>query len=152
MFLALDNRPNVSDSVIHNPKNFNFLSQDYSAEEVKVRLRTYLKFLFVRDPLERLLSAYEDKFVDSPDVHYTRYYKKMVEYFRSTVDLRSDGKLTFRKFIHYINTIGFNEIVPGQRTRTFVFLATYILTLLVTSTICKKKLLTFFDELKWIKS
>ncbi|XP_068692029.1 carbohydrate sulfotransferase 11-like [Montipora foliosa] len=110
VFLALDNRPNVSDrSVIHNPKNFKFLSQGYSAEEVEVRLRTYFKFLFVRDPLERLLSAYEDKFVHNPEVYYTKtYYKKMVEYFRSTVDPRSHSKLTFRKFIHFITTIGFN--------------------------------------------
>ncbi|XP_068692027.1 carbohydrate sulfotransferase 10-like isoform X2 [Montipora capricornis] len=111
VFLALDNRPNVADrSVIHNPKNFKFLSQGYSAEEIEVRLRTYFKFVFVRDPLERLLSAYEDKFVHNPEVYYTEtYYKKMVDYFRSTVDPRSHDKLTFRKFIHYISTIGFNE-------------------------------------------
>ncbi|XP_068725625.1 carbohydrate sulfotransferase 11-like isoform X2 [Montipora capricornis] len=111
VFLTLDGRPNVTDrKVIHNLTNFKFLSQHYSAEEVELRLQTYFKFLFVRDPLERLLSAYEDKFgAHRPTWFYSQtFYRKMVDYFRSTVDRISGNKLTFRKFIHFISTIGFN--------------------------------------------
>ncbi|XP_068726256.1 carbohydrate sulfotransferase 10-like [Montipora capricornis] len=111
VFLALDNRPDVTDrNVIHDAKNFKFLSRDYSAEEVDLRLRTYFKFVFVRDPLERLLSAYEDKIVrDRAWYFHDSYSKKILDYFNRFVDPSSDDKLTFKKFIYYISTIGFNE-------------------------------------------
>ena len=35
----------------------------YTDEEKAIRLQTYFKFLFVREPLHRLLSAYKDKFI-----------------------------------------------------------------------------------------
>ena len=111
VFLALDNRPDVTDrNVIHDDKNFKFLSRDYSTEEVDLRLRTYFKFVFVRDPLERLLSAYEDKIVrDRAWYFHDSYSKKILDYFNRSVDPRSDNKITFEKFIYYISTIGFNE-------------------------------------------
>ena len=59
VFLALDNRTDVDD--VHDGKHYKFLFNDYSDEDIKVRLQSYFKFLFVREPLERLLSAYNDK-------------------------------------------------------------------------------------------
>ncbi|XP_078666149.1 carbohydrate sulfotransferase 11-like isoform X1 [Branchiostoma floridae x Branchiostoma belcheri] len=47
--------------------NFTFLDQ-YSSEEIEHRLRNYYKFIVVRDPLERLLSAWRDKFVHGRDL------------------------------------------------------------------------------------
>ena len=111
VFLALDNHPNVTDrNFIHNPKNFKFLNRDYSAEEAELRLQTYFKFIFVRDPLERLLSAYEDKLVyDRKWYFHASYSKKIVDHFNRFVDRSSDNEVTFKKFIYYISTIGFNE-------------------------------------------
>ncbi|XP_078699329.1 carbohydrate sulfotransferase 12-like [Branchiostoma floridae x Branchiostoma belcheri] len=40
---------------------------DYSEEEVSLRLATYKKIIVVRDPLERLASAWLDKFVITPE-------------------------------------------------------------------------------------
>lgn len=34
----------------------------FTLAEIQYRLQTYFKFIFVRDPLDRLLSAYVDKF------------------------------------------------------------------------------------------
>ena len=63
VFLALDNRTDVDD--VHDDKHLHkFLFNDYSDEDIKVRLQSYFKFLFVREPLERLLSAYNDKFIN----------------------------------------------------------------------------------------
>ncbi|XP_035669201.1 carbohydrate sulfotransferase 10-like isoform X1 [Branchiostoma floridae] len=47
--------------------NFTYLDQ-YSDEEIEQRLRNYQKFIVVRDPLERLLSAWRDKFVHGRDL------------------------------------------------------------------------------------
>ncbi|XP_078698866.1 carbohydrate sulfotransferase 12-like [Branchiostoma floridae x Branchiostoma belcheri] len=41
--------------------------EDYSEEEVSLRLATYKKIIVVRDPLERLASAWFDKFVITPE-------------------------------------------------------------------------------------
>ena len=37
--------------------------KEYPLEEIKYKLKHYFKFLFVRDPYARLLSAYRDKIV-----------------------------------------------------------------------------------------
>ena len=36
---------------------------NYTEEETSKRLKTYFKFMFVREPLQRMLSAYKDKFI-----------------------------------------------------------------------------------------
>ena len=51
VFLALDNRTDVDN--VHDNKHFKFLLYDYSDEDIKVRLKSYFKFLFVREPLDR---------------------------------------------------------------------------------------------------
>ena len=53
---------NISGLIHRDSKDkINFLGQ-YSLEERKKILRTYKKFMFVRNPFERLLSAYRDCF------------------------------------------------------------------------------------------
>ncbi|XP_068695244.1 carbohydrate sulfotransferase 11-like isoform X3 [Montipora foliosa] len=111
VFLALKERPNVHLD-IHNPRNYKWLNKGYSDEEIKWRLQTYFKFVFVREPFERLLSAYQDKFVETPDIHYMeRYATKIKDNFKHYMytDRSSDKELTFKKFIYYITSIGFNN-------------------------------------------
>ena len=43
------------------------LFKRFSEQEQNVMLASFFKFIFVREPLERLLSAYKDKFVDMTD-------------------------------------------------------------------------------------
>ena len=60
----------------------------------------YFKFLFVRDPFQRLISAYKDKFVETPDVHYMeRYANKIVDNLKDYTDPSSGNELTFKKVI-----------------------------------------------------
>ncbi|XP_068695160.1 carbohydrate sulfotransferase 11-like isoform X1 [Montipora foliosa] len=109
VFYALKERPNVHLD-IHNPGNYKWLNKGYSDEEIKWRLQTYFKFVFVREPFERLLSAYQDKFVETPDIHYMeRYATKIIDNFKHYTDRSSDNELTFKKFIYYITSIGFNN-------------------------------------------
>ena len=109
VFLALKESPKVNVDV-HNRGNYKWLNKGYSDEEIKLKLQTYFKFLFVREPFERLLSAYEDKFVETPDAHYMkRYAHKIVDNFKKYTDPSSNDKLTFKKFIYFITGIGFND-------------------------------------------
>jgi len=49
----------------------------YNATERETRLKKYFKFMFVREPLERLVSAYKDKCFREPGSrkHFARFIK-----------------------------------------------------------------------------
>ncbi|KAJ8003685.1 hypothetical protein DPEC_G00150890 [Dallia pectoralis] len=76
--------------------------------EIKERLKTYFKFFIVRDPFERLISAFKDKFVKNP--RFEPWYKHDIapaiirKYRRSRRD--NDNKaaagLRFEDFIRYL--------------------------------------------------
>ena len=53
----------------HGVKNF----RRYTNEEIKQRLNDYFKILFVRHPIERMLSAYRDKLGESAWEHPTDF-------------------------------------------------------------------------------
>jgi len=111
VFLALNNQTNVTDpEIIHNRANYRFLYH-YSDQEVKVRLQTYFKFLFVRDPFERLLSAYENKFTtrDPLALKYFQYYSNAIIQNFKKIDPSATNEMNFKKFIYYVSTIGFNN-------------------------------------------
>ena len=48
----------------------------FSADQQKQILETYFKFTFVREPFERILSAYKDKFVHLREVRVDREIRK----------------------------------------------------------------------------
>ena len=80
-------------------------------------LETFFKFTFVREPFERILSAYKDKFV------YPRFPPKelklhgtlILKNVRPNASRRAIEKLddiTFREFIEYLVTKGSNKSTP----------------------------------------
>ncbi|XP_028998422.1 carbohydrate sulfotransferase 12-like isoform X2 [Betta splendens] len=62
----------LSHYFIHNTAKFTLLSS-FSRAEIRAKLKHYTKFLFVRDPFVRLISAYRDKFQK-----YNKHYYKNV--------------------------------------------------------------------------
>eukprot|EP00058_Branchiostoma_floridae_P003508 XP_002588996.1 hypothetical protein BRAFLDRAFT_87465 [Branchiostoma floridae] len=52
---------------------------DYTDEEVRLRLETYSKLLIVRNPLERLASAWQDKFIFAPSEYWREKYQSMLD-------------------------------------------------------------------------
>ena len=54
---------------------FTYLSE-YSPEEINLKLKTYFKFMFVRNPTERALSVYRNKF-NEIETFYKLYGKKI---------------------------------------------------------------------------
>ena len=72
-------------------------------EERWERLKTYLKFVFVREPLQRLVSAYRDRLIKHHST--TRDVRQeIVQAFRPQ-DFEPEGKnvVSFREFIQYFS-------------------------------------------------
>lgn len=93
------------DFVKDHPHGLKYLS-DYSNAEIEKRLRTYFKFAFVRNPLERLLSAYRNKFGEIEDVMRS-YGVKIKKTYGSYVEEEYEGKIpgddvSFEEFIRYL--------------------------------------------------
>ena len=96
VLLALNNR---KVKYVHLPKHFKFLHY-YSKDGIRFRLETYYKFLFVREPLERLLSAYQDKF--AIDVGRWRETSRRIVTNYRRYHPNADAKVTFDKFITFL--------------------------------------------------
>ena len=83
------------------------LLSSYSKAKARSILQSYYKFLFVREPFERLLSAYRNKFKKKTNI-WKKYAKKV----KRSVGLRlgangntiadNNGEITFQEFITYL--------------------------------------------------
>ena len=103
-------------SFLGKPRRNPLLNQ-YPPDEQRQKWETYFKFTFVREPFERILSAYKDKFV------YPRFPRPMLQYHgrsilrtvrpnasKSVLDKLDD--ITFREFIEYLVTKGSDKTTP----------------------------------------
>ena len=77
---------------------------EFSEEERSFKLKTYFKFFFVREPLERLLSAYKHKFIRNPN--YTKKIRKIMVQALRPQDYEPQGKnvVSFSEFIQYFSS------------------------------------------------
>ncbi|XP_051932972.1 carbohydrate sulfotransferase 11-like [Hippocampus zosterae] len=89
----------------HVPGNLRTLSE-YSASQINQRLRSYLKFVFVREPFERLVSAYRNKFTRSYNTAFhKRYGTKIVRRHRANPQpdaLENGHDVSFDEFVYYL--------------------------------------------------
>ncbi|KAF4070924.1 hypothetical protein AMELA_G00279110 [Ameiurus melas] len=81
-----------------------FLS-DFSPEEIRHRLSHYFKFMFVREPMARLLSAYRNKFGEIKAYQH-KYGAEIIRRYRkgySKNNLKVAGDdVTFAEFVRYL--------------------------------------------------
>ncbi|XP_030588434.1 carbohydrate sulfotransferase 8-like isoform X2 [Archocentrus centrarchus] len=77
----------------------------YSHADIAERLRSYTKVLFVREPFERLVSAFRDKF-ESPNSYYHPVFgRPIISRYRANATrtaLRTGTGVTFREFVQYL--------------------------------------------------
>ncbi|XP_077181486.1 carbohydrate sulfotransferase 13 isoform X2 [Paroedura picta] len=89
----------------HVSSNLRTLSE-YSTPEINHRLRNYLKFIFVREPLERLVSAYRNKFTRSYNTAFhKRYGTKIIQRHRqdpSEEAMERGHDVRFEEFVYYL--------------------------------------------------
>ena len=81
---------------------------NYTEKERKHRLKTYFKFVFVREPLERLLSAYKDRLVKHATTTIDER-KEIVKKFRPW-EFEPEGK-NFVSFVEFIGYISDNNTI-----------------------------------------
>ena len=78
----------------------------YTPDEIQYRLENYFKFVIVRNPLERLYSAYRNKFTMSYNTYFPkRFGKQIIKRHRknpSKKSLKLGHDVTFEEFISYI--------------------------------------------------
>ncbi|KAK3589486.1 hypothetical protein CHS0354_030609 [Potamilus streckersoni] len=112
MFLILTGKMNTSNllSIKSGDVHFTFdkyftYLDNYSQQEADRRIQSYRKVIFVREPLERLLSAYRNKFLQNSTYFHQRFGKKIVRQFRilpSKQSIETGSDVKFDEFIKYI--------------------------------------------------
>lgn len=79
--------------------------ESYDRAAIAKRLRSYTKVLFVREPFERLVSAFRDKF-ESPNSYYHPVFgRPIISRYRANASraaLRTGAGVTFREFVQYL--------------------------------------------------
>ena len=114
VMMVLDGKVSNSNDVVKvNHKAFTFL-EDLPPLEAQRKLNEYYKFMFVREPLTRLWSAYKDKFLLNHSVSFHVHYgKRIVKKFRTNSDANAKGNdVTLTEFLQFLdqsNELNMNE-------------------------------------------
>ncbi|NWV67335.1 CHSTE sulfotransferase, partial [Malurus elegans] len=74
---------------------------DMKPEEISYRLKHYYKFLFVRNPMERLLSAYRNKFGEIKE-YQQKYGVEIIRRYRKNAGNSAGDDVTFSEFLQYL--------------------------------------------------
>ncbi|XP_037335452.2 carbohydrate sulfotransferase 12-like [Pungitius pungitius] len=99
----------IPSEVVHNKNKYTFL-KGFPRPEVKAKLKRYTKFLYVRDPFVRLISAYRDKFQKENQVFYRLYGQKILRTYANQSNpaktvheaFASGMHISFYNFIQYL--------------------------------------------------
>ncbi|XP_030071329.1 carbohydrate sulfotransferase 8 isoform X2 [Microcaecilia unicolor] len=96
---ALDNENINRSSVLMNIHKTPLLRRliSYPPKQQLELLNNYTKMMFTRDPFERLVSAYRDKFLHSQQLHSISLINHIKAAFQ-----KSEEKLTFQEFVSFL--------------------------------------------------
>lgn len=99
--MVLNGRAVSSESIRKvNHQDFTFLS-DFSLQEMDYRLQNYFKFLFTREPLERLVSAYKDKFLTGNRMFIDKWGSRIIKKYRNNAK-NNNNIPTVDEFFRYL--------------------------------------------------
>uniref|UniRef100_A0A0B7A5N4 Carbohydrate sulfotransferase n=1 Tax=Arion vulgaris TaxID=1028688 RepID=A0A0B7A5N4_9EUPU len=95
------NPDDIDSNDIHFKYNKLQLHLDFfPIDEVLNKLETYFKFVFVRDPFERILSGYRNKFLKPSSSYFAYLSNKLVAKYRT--NRSQTGGVTFQEFVTYL--------------------------------------------------
>ncbi|XP_062357314.1 carbohydrate sulfotransferase 9 [Cinclus cinclus] len=95
---------NISHDDVHYGKHLRKLDS-YDLKGIYTRLNMYTKFIFVRDPMERLVSAFRDKFEHPNSYYHPVFGKAIIKKYRHNADeeaLKTGSGVKFKEFIQYL--------------------------------------------------
>ncbi|XP_042664814.1 carbohydrate sulfotransferase 9 isoform X3 [Centrocercus urophasianus] len=95
---------NISHDDVHYGKHLRKLDS-YDLKGIYARLNTYTKTIFVRDPLERLVSAFRDKFEHPNSYYHPVFGKAIIKKYRHNANeeaLETGSGVKFKEFIQYL--------------------------------------------------
>ncbi|XP_046768226.1 carbohydrate sulfotransferase 9 isoform X2 [Gallus gallus] len=95
---------NISHDDVHYGKHLRKLDS-YDLKGIYTRLNTYTKAIFVRDPLERLVSAFRDKFEHPNSYYHPVFGKAIIKKYRHNANkeaLETGSGVKFKEFIQYL--------------------------------------------------
>lgn len=94
----------INHDSVHYGKHLRTLDS-FDHPNIMHRLKTYTKVMFVREPLERIVSAFRDKF-ENPNKHYHSLFgRPIISKYRTNASreaLRTGSSVTFKEFVQYL--------------------------------------------------
>uniref|UniRef100_F7CXE5 Carbohydrate sulfotransferase n=1 Tax=Ornithorhynchus anatinus TaxID=9258 RepID=F7CXE5_ORNAN len=94
----------ITHDAVHYGKYLKKLDS-FDLKGIYTRLNTYTKAVFVRDPMERLVSAFRDKFEHPNSYYHPVFGKAIIKKYRPNVcgeALNNGSGVKFQEFIHYL--------------------------------------------------
>uniref|UniRef100_A0A8C3S8L9 Carbohydrate sulfotransferase n=1 Tax=Chelydra serpentina TaxID=8475 RepID=A0A8C3S8L9_CHESE len=94
----------ISHDAVHYGKHLKKLDS-YDLKGIQTRLNTYTKTIFVRDPMERLVSAFRDKFEHPNSYYHPVFGKAIIKKYRLNAReeaLKTGSGVKFKEFIRYL--------------------------------------------------
>ncbi|XP_019321032.2 carbohydrate sulfotransferase 9 isoform X1 [Panthera pardus] len=95
---------NISHDAVHYGKHLKKLDS-FDLKGIYTRLNTYTKAVFVRDPMERLVSAFRDKFEHPNSYYHPVFGKAIIKKYRPNAceeALNNGSGVKFKEFVHYL--------------------------------------------------
>ena len=77
----------------------------FNSTGIAKRLHAYTKFLFVREPFERVVSAFRDKFENPNSYYHPAFGRPIIRKYRANASrdaLLTGSGVTFREFVQYL--------------------------------------------------
>ncbi|XP_038248047.1 carbohydrate sulfotransferase 9 isoform X1 [Dermochelys coriacea] len=94
----------ISHDAVHYGKHLKKLDS-YDLKGIQTRLNTYTKTIFVRDPMERLVSAFRDKFEHPNSYYHPVFGKAIIKKYRLNAReeaLKTGSGVKFEEFVRYL--------------------------------------------------
>ncbi|XP_005280054.1 carbohydrate sulfotransferase 9 [Chrysemys picta bellii] len=94
----------ISHDAVHYGKHLKKLDS-YDLKGIQTRLNTYTKTIFVRDPMERLVSAFRDKFEHPNSYYHPVFGKAIIKKYRLNAHeeaLKTGSGVKFKEFVRYL--------------------------------------------------